>query len=327
MIELAIGIIGVVLTIGFGIYSLKKMKDTTPKVELSFIKNECFSLVDESYNKLGIDIRYKDEKITNPIILLKATLRNTGSLDIDKNMMFQPLKIISPSEYKWLEAKVLTSPENANIAVNIFNPNTLNLNWDLLKEQESIVVEMVIEQINKIQDEVLSTIYFYDNIYFEHRITNLKNIRKDSYVSTFKRNNLRRFTTWLILGLVYLFIGLYSVASPSFLNTQDIVYIVQNDNSSEKLLITLKKDNYLVLENIINEGKTKLKVEDFNKNYSIKSIEVGKGKSEKIFLLRIIGIVTIIASFFLFKRSYNYMTKYRKMKNGIQHATYVSQVM
>lgn len=317
MIELIIGIFGAVLTIGFGIYSLKKMKDSTPKVELSFIKNECFSLVDESYNKLGLDIRYKEEKITNPIILLKATLRNTGSLDIDKNMMFQPLKIISSPQYKWLEAKVLTSPENANIEANIFNPNTLILNWDLLKEQESLEVEMVIEQIDKIQDEVPSTIYFYDNIYFEHRITNLKNIRKNSYASTLKKRNIRMFRRWFMLALLYLFTGLSAFVSPNLLNMQNIIYIIQDDNSSEKILITPKKDNFLVIENIVNEGKTKLNVEDFNKKYSIKSIELGKEKSGSR-LLRLIGSFTIIASFFLFKRSYNYMTGNRKIKNGIQ---------
>lgn len=317
MLEIIIGVIGVILTLGFSIYSIKRMKKSAPKVELTFAKDECFSIIDESYNDLGLDIKYKGEKITNSIILLKATLRNSGTQDVDKNLIFQPLKIITTENYKWLEAKVKSSPENSNIDVSINATNELILNWDLLKENESLGFEMVIEEVHKTENEFPSTINFYDNLKFEHRITNLKNIIKDSYNTTLKKRSMKIFITWLFVGLLYLAVGVSAIFIPNIKGLQDIIYSVQYQNTVINVKINPQLDNLLKLENIDKNEKIELGVDKFNKDYKIQSVELQKDERRSLFM-RILGIVTLIASFFLFRRSYNYLIKYIKAKNGTQ---------
>ncbi len=317
MFEITIGIIGVILTAGFSIYSLRKMKKTTPKIELSFSKNECFSLIDESYNELGLDIKYKGNKITNSVILLKAIIKNTGSLDIDRNLVFSPLKIISLPQYKWLEAKIVSTPIDANIELKISTPNELTLIWDLLKENEWIEIEMVIEETEKPQNEVPSTVNFYDNIKFEYRITNLKNIKKDSYSVSFQKINNRFFKIWFSLGLIYLIMGVTLPTLPFLLNRQNLVYVVRFDNSTSKLELTPKKDSLLKIKNLENLEENEINIKDFNVNYEILSIETQK-ENPFSWSLSIIGILTFIASIFLFKRSYNH---WKKIKNEKRHTT------
>lgn len=308
MFEIAIGIIGVILTAGFSIYSLRKMKKSTPKVELSFSKQECFSLIDESYNELGLDIKYKGNKITNSIILLKAKIKNTGSLDIDRNLIFSPLKIISLPQYKWLEAKIISTPADANIELKIATPNELTLIWDLLKDNECIEIEMVIEETEKPQNKVPSTVNFYDNIKFEYRITNLKNIKKDSYSVSYQKINKRYFKRWLFLGLVYLIIGVTSPTIPFLINKQNLVHVIHHVNLTSKFELTPKKDSLLAIKNLENLEENEIHLKDFNDNYDILSIETEK-ENPFIWSLSIIGILTFIASLFLFKRSYKYWKK------------------
>jgi len=317
MVEILVAIVGIILTILFGIYTIIKMKKKDPKVELFFSKNDSLVLVSQTSNELGLEINYNGEKITNPIILLDANLKNTGTIDIDRSMILQPLTIVFPQEYNCLKATVLSAPENSSIEISIFNKHKISLSWDLLKKKESLELEIIVEQVDKIPDEISPLLRFYEKIKLESRITNLRNIKKGDFKSILTMYYNQKAYYWFLIFLFYFIMGVSIIVIPIPKVSYDLLYVLEYNNTYSKEKILLVDKQSLILKNSYNNEKKHMSIHDFNKEYSIKNIAITKEDNSHYYLFKIVGILMTIISFYWFKKIFSNLKFLKSSKQKV----------
>jgi len=138
--SLAIGVIGVVATIVFGI-----VKKRGYPGRLTYFYEPAIRLLDDVTGNLPqIAVRYKDEPVRKNLTLLRAFLVNTGSKDITKEMVEKPLTIELADGYRRLEASA-KSPLDGEDRAKITDPKTVVLSLGLFRCNEFLRYEALIE--------------------------------------------------------------------------------------------------------------------------------------------------------------------------------------
>lgn len=279
MIGVILGILGILITIGFGIYSVMVYKKSKKSVNLEFENKECYSLFKDDVNRLNIELSYNKKPITNTLILLKARLRNNGQVDIDKNRIYNPLKIISNSDFQWLEATITSKPDGVAASIDIVDSQKIQINWDLLKKDEFIELEALSEttENKKLDDE--ESVEFYNSLKFDYRITDLNSIHKEKQVSSKMRSHnyvskLTKTTGFfsIILGSIFLFFEIFP--KYTFLpEVQEVSYLMVKDSIDSSGYISSHKPNHIRVKIVGSDNKEYLTVSEFNSKYKLKAID------------------------------------------------------
>jgi hypothetical protein len=179
MVGIIVGVVGIILTIGFGIYSVLGYKKNRKKISLEFKKVQCYSLFKNDVARLNLEISYNNEVLSNALILLRARIINNGHTDIDENKVFKPLKLISQEEFIWLDAKSIIEPNGSTTKVQIISKNEIQIEWDLLKSDEFIEFEAIVKVSDNLSTVTDETSVFLNGITFDYRITDLNTIHKE----------------------------------------------------------------------------------------------------------------------------------------------------
>ena len=153
------------------------IKYRTKPAKITFYRESCIGLFDSIVRNIPeLSVTYKDEPVSEQIVLLKGYLINMGSKDIKPDMVEKPLSATLPDGYRWLEAKITDSSPNIKVDVRISEINKLEFNIGLLRPNEYILLELLVkvpsnENNNLRSDDVLSAsnklIY---KLIFNHRI-------------------------------------------------------------------------------------------------------------------------------------------------------------
>lgn len=302
-----LGIVGLIFTLIFGIYSIWVAKKTNKKVSLGLEKKECYSLFKQDINRLKIDVKYNNEIIENYLILFKGILINNGKTDIDKSRIYKPIQLKTKKNYKWLETNVYEKPDGSSITLTKLNDTTLELSWDLLKANEKIEFESLIEIPNNIEIDEISD-DFYNSIEFDFRITDINQVDKLSEINTIEKKNIRQRNKMLYLSIFTFLAGFYIFFNPELpeniallYSKKEIQFNILNKKDTINTVLYSKKENTITLKN--DDSKIEKKISDFNKNYKI--LNVDKTIAESKMFSRIMGgiyILMSIISFLLFYR-------------------------
>lgn len=306
MIGTILGIFGILITIGFGILSVVIYKKSRKNVNLEFENKECYSLFRDDVNRLNIELSYNKKPITSTLILLKARLRNNGQVDIDKNRIYNPLKVISNSDFRWLEATITSKPKGASASVEILNRQEIQINWDLLKKDEFIEIEALSETTdNKMKGEEMS-VNFYNSLKFDYRITDLSLIHKEEQVLSkmISYNSLMKSVAWtgvitIVVGCILLFFNIlykYSILP----ETQEVAYILEKDSTEISGHISSDKPNQIKIKKLKSEDEESITVSEFNSKYKLNGIDSTAPDSKKSRSYGVTGITYIIMGSLLF---------------------------
>ncbi len=324
MIGTIFGIIGTIMTIGFGIYTIRISRKSKDKVHLTFEKTECYSLFNEAVERLNIEIQYDKKPISEKLILLKAKFINTGTLDIDKSTIYDPIKITSKSDYKWLEVNIIDKPRNATSSIKKENDKELTLNWDLLKKEEFIEFEALIESLKDNNGDE-TTRDFYNSLDFEFRISNLDKIHKEEEVSETFRKTKSKIKQTNVLAITYLALGITFAIFGNFIDNiapdnrtinSKVVYQLINENND-----TLQSNINIVKENLIEikyaEENKLYSIETFNKNIRVNNLYEIKENRLANLTYRYGGLGIILMSGFLFYTAYRRKRKLIRMTTTV----------
>lgn len=314
MIGTILGILGIVITLIFGGYSIWAYKKNKRNVSLEFLNKECYSLFRDDVNRLNIDLIYNKKPLNNTLILLKAKLANNGQIDIDKNRVYSPLKIITTDDYRWLESNIASKPEGSQVSISIQNDNQIQLDWDLLKKNEQIEIEGLVEIKNSETSDGEKGIEFYNSLSFDYRITDLNSVQKEKQISRNLRRRMfsRRLNdtaaiTAILLGV--LFISFEFIPKIDFMKKEIVKYnLHKGENESIASLIPSKSDMIKITIDDIEEAK-ELTVEEFNNSYKIKKIENISPDPNGSLFNRTLGIIYFVMGLLLVL-----MNLYRKKK-------------
>jgi len=278
MLGTLLTIFGLLLTIAFGIYEIWINNKTKRAVSLEFQNVECYTLFKDDINKLNIEVIHGGNVLLNTVILLKAKLLNNGQIDIDKGRIYSPLKIITTEKFNWLETKITSKPNGVNSNLTTISKSEIQLDWDLLKKDECIEFESLIEIVCKNNLNGSNVNEFYTGLSFDFRITDLSSIQKERRVPYVMRKlafyeKLEK-KLFILLTLVGLFVLVIS-STPLFNSIIGEIteYQIINDGIQSKAFIYSEGSDKIKLINEDLKEERILSINEFNKTYKIKGIE------------------------------------------------------
>jgi hypothetical protein len=318
---ITLGILGVTATIIVGILGIRYSKKFTGNVSLTFVEHEWIPLFRTIVKNLDeVEVRFKQKPISENIILLNGSLINDGNYDIDKSIVHKPLSIHLPKEFKFLKAKVTKHSKNVDAHCEIINDNRLNFHWDLLKKEEFISFNSLIEfqkgdnEEDKDGYQDLSDLF---QINFEHRITNLSKVKEEKWDLN-ETEKVPIFIKKLGLPILTILIGIFFCFSGPFGFSQqyyDLSYhLVENNNKRSEIELIAKDEKYIA---IVQKGKEEVKVlpEELFGKYRI---EPYIKKSKEIFIVVFIimggGFLIIILSILVFLIVYKEFRMEKKLR-------------
>ena len=163
MINTIITAIGSVVSIvgiiqAFSVYRNKKIRYWQVETE-SIFSNKIKEIRD-------LKIVYKNEELSDNIVILKTVIENNGKKDIDTSIVYVPMKISFKESVKVLDVELLDSPDG----ITVFKEeNRIICNWKLLKiENEEIQAIKIDELLQKYTD-------------ISYRITDVNKTKKINY--------------------------------------------------------------------------------------------------------------------------------------------------
>lgn len=303
-IGLFFSILGVILTLVFGVPVVVEWYRNRRRVQLSFVHESSVSLF-KSYvkNIKNMEILYHGSPIDQSIYALKGYIHNSGRTDIDDKMIHAPLSVVLPNESQWLEVNIVGKSESVNVDYTI-DKNRIVFKWDLLKPGEIFCFESLYKSNN---DEAKYS--------FEHRITNLGNIQIEK-VSEFAKINKPKIQLRPLYPLVFIFIisliDVYNLYRPK------IIYNFNSHNSIYSGDSLTTKNGNLYLDTFDNREVIFKK--DVIDNYKL-SIDINKAPvTWRKVLSKFIAviIVLVLAAILLPLAYYSERRKYRKATKFIE---------
>lgn len=251
-INLIIGIITIVITIIFGLFSLFiNYKEKT--IRYWHVETESvFSTKIKEIDKLQIE--YKQNKIKDNIVMLTIIIENNGKKDIDKHIVHEPFKIDFKHPIKLLEFESVKLPLGTEV---IMNENSLICIWDLFKKNEFIILKVLLHYDDSIKKITSSEIQKkYTEVSF--RITDLNEPKKINH--NYPVNAKPKFSGIFIC--IFVLIITTTLFFQSFsVNRYHIAY--ENSSFSEKEFTT-RPINTTSLKIITKSQDKIIKLEDFN---------------------------------------------------------------
>jgi hypothetical protein len=263
MFDSIITISGTLGTILFGLLSIYFYMKSKRKVSLKFTNKECFSLFSDAVKRLNIQLNYDYRAISGSLILFKGEITNDGKVDIDVNDIKKPLSIISQDNFKWVEVKVINQSEGIKSDIKIISQNELKLEWDLLKINEFIEIEALIEIEEEENLSKVRAIDFYEGLKFDYRISNLNSIQK---------HDTKRKYEFLAIGIImFVMVMLFLDTATNNKDFIKIVCSIEKDSVQKPAEIIINSSKEL---SILGWDKEKnISFDEFNKNYRIARFE------------------------------------------------------
>ena len=121
----SLGVIGLLIGL-WGIYLA--IKQNRYPAEVTLIKENWIPLFDTIVKNISeLAVLYKSAPINPNLVLIHATLLNTGSKDSNQSMVEKPITLTLPTGHKWLEAKVITKANDAVVELKIDRGDTINV--------------------------------------------------------------------------------------------------------------------------------------------------------------------------------------------------------
>jgi hypothetical protein len=136
------GIIATAVFFALGTYLTVKRRYTA---QITFIKEDSLGLFDSIVKNLPeLAVLYRDNPVSQGLVLLKGFLLNTGAKDITEPMVEEPLSIKLPEGFQWLTGRVVSASSKVQAKVNV-KPSELTLQTGLFRCNEHIRFEALAE--------------------------------------------------------------------------------------------------------------------------------------------------------------------------------------
>ena len=178
MISTLLTAIGILVTVFSTIVTLLTLSNK----KIRYWQVETESIFSNKIKEIkDIKIEYKNEELSDNVVILKTVIENNGKKDIDKSIVYTPMKISFKESIKVLDVELLDSPDGISVSKE---ENSIICKWDLLKKKEFFVLKILLkiedEEIKAIKsDELLQK---YTDI--SYRITDVNKAKKINYNKT-----------------------------------------------------------------------------------------------------------------------------------------------
>lgn len=153
------------------------------KPSITLFRQTSADLFTKNENLDGLEITYHGVKIIGNIVLFNAIFLNDGNTDINRSKVFEPIELVLPEEFSWLEFSIPTASPGFNVNLN-YELGKIKFKWDLFKEGEYFTFKSIILFTPKSSNKIkFPATELFSEIKINHRIEDLKEISKQWNVS------------------------------------------------------------------------------------------------------------------------------------------------
>jgi len=317
-----LSILGIILTLGLGILSIRYALKFRNKLRLTYIHEACISLFRSIVQNMdGIEISYENKPINPSLILFKGSFINNGNMDIDNSIVHEPLCMKLPPAYIWLKAKIVNSSHDVKVNCRLRNPNELEFSWDLLKKDEFFRFDSLIQAKDDTNlTEIALETKLRKSITFSHRITNLDSIEKERIPTVSKSRKIKRL---LYAATFYILIGISMCVYPFFVDpAREVGYQLKNAKG-EIVDVRLKprKEDIIEIKGIDHKFSEQLKIGDLFSKYQLTPIIIfdESRKYVRYFnvtmgIISVVFSITVFVAYLLIKRKEDKLTALMHIK-------------
>ncbi len=253
---------------------------------ITIVENKCSMVFPSLMENIdGLTVEYDKKPIEGNLIFFQITIFNSGVSDIPDTSIYEPLCLKLPSGFKWKSYKIFDNSENLKFEITL-NEKDLSLIWDLLKIQEYIRIDTVIEYSPNSEEECeaqISPDNLLSNISFNKtRVLDLKvsksNIRNYDIL-------LRNLKTCVFFVLTMLF--LYEIL---LMNERIIVFDAEIPNIQSPVSFSIKgKNNVIMTDSLGNEF-----IYEQHETFLINNVSTKKNVEKKSQKSRLIPIFVLV---------------------------------
>jgi len=242
-ISFIIGLAGTLGTIIFGIISLLYTFKFQKKTDICIANLGTTSLFSSITNGIdGLTIEYKNMSVSDTLLLIKAAIINIGNEDIAKTMIYENLQISPGEGYDILNTAVTDEAHGVNSSIN-HTPKIINITWELLKQGEYIVINILAKKTTKDSKSV--------NLETKCRIQGVKEITHQNKPTQSKISKIIDEILFIIVMTVMASVLL----SSSIIRTKTYM-IADKDSSISSVTIRTKLNNIDIV--LVNDKKINL---------------------------------------------------------------------
>jgi hypothetical protein len=261
-------IIGSIVTILFTALGIIITLRSARRRSIKYFQVEPSSIFARSIKDVSkLKLFYEGVELSEDIILLRVLVLNDGNRDIDKDDVFEPLKITFQSPIRILEISPEGNPKGCSFSND---QNSIVCTWHLLKKSECFALRVVlVYDVEKAGGPIdrAKLLRRYTNV--TCRITDLNNVKKESYNRSI--TGKPRLND-LVFNLVILLMLMGSLVGILFTKQYDIGFALDGDNGSKQYTIVATSATNLKLSDggvAVNQS-----VSDFNGARKIQSISI-----------------------------------------------------
>lgn len=313
-----IGILGLIMTIVFGVLSVDLFKRKRRPCKLTYFPTETINI----YRNLtkGFDnlvVLKNDQPIKNNVIFLSGVISSNGDMDLvgSNNVV----NMILPEGYKWLDVKLDSCSKGVDAKFAISNDNNRNafLNFDLFRVNEYIKLQALVEYEN--QEKMSSINDLHRHISFSHRIQNTGDVEKGDYIRSYiPMKRLYVFFAVNILVVAMLILGCMQLS-----NSDNVIY--KNCKTGKEYSCMVSDDNMIELhsrsikEALFELRPERVNVDDFKKQYmpvfQYKRMNLESMSFLLGFTIPIVIVIlpTLIIVYFIVRRRNKYYLLYKSL--------------
>ena len=260
MVETLLSGIGIIVTI----CSIILTFFTISNKKIRYWQVEAESIFSNRIKEIKhLKILYNDEEISDNVIILKTIIENNGKKDIDKSIIYEPMKISFNESIELIDAEIIDSPGGIILSKD---KNSIIFRCDLLKKKEFVIIKILL----KVKNEKLQTIKSdellkkYTNI--SYRITDIDKVKKINYTKAIlkkiSKDQLIIFSILACFFYLMIFIGFsldsYQVRYESPLLTEQ--YYSLKGKSKNTIKIYGDNEKKIVTLDEINEAQKDTKI-------------------------------------------------------------------
>lgn len=292
-------IFGIIISILIGFWGIWYTRKTRRYTSISFVEKEFLPLFKTIIKNLNfLEIKYKGIPISDNLVLIKASLVNTGNVDIDKSKIFKPITISLPNYFRCIE--IAPTEKSKDINVNLLSDNnTITIEWDLFKQNEFISFDLLVEVVTSetipnYEEKRLS--YYLIN----HRIADLTRIEK--YEININRSEeqlkVKNRLGSLVLPSILFLGGLFLILFVLIEFRNGITYILKEDGVKKKFRVTYFNDTTLKLTSKIDTLNFNSSIVQLQEKF-LTSFNLRKANSD-LYKLMVLGSLSFLGGLILF---------------------------
>ena len=238
---------------------------------ITYFEESSIGLFDSIVRNIGdLKVLYKDEPVSENMVLLKGYIMNTGSKDITPDMVEQPLALKLPEGFRWLDAKVVPSKAQVKASLSIRDATTAEFDFGLFRVDEHVKFEALAEvQMghpgSETSEGVSADKRLKDSLEFPHRIADTQKVTTSRLPSRLSfKEFIVTFAIVILIGLGSIGFAGFSVLTEGGFGQKELHFLVQTESGDTvETKIDVARDGMLVIKGVDSPLERHLSVTDF----------------------------------------------------------------